>query len=121
MSELSSSALQSLRLNAKVRSAIIGYGIAAYGFLLYSMGARPADETGSPLTSLLRMVVMGLALQGLLLLVRWLVTRYERRNRLEGELMPIAYYIFELFADAATVLLFAVATFRGIFSTAANL
>ncbi len=109
-----------MRVTTRVRSAIIGYGIAAYGFLLYSMGARPASEaageTESPLGALLRMVVIGLALQGLLLLVRWLVGRYERRHGLEGQVLPVAYYVFELCADAVTVLLFAIATFRGIAS-----
>ncbi len=107
-----------MRLSGKVRSAIIGYGIAAYAVLLYSMGARPA-ETESPVAGLVRMVAIGLALRALLLLMRWLISRYERRNRLEGQLLPIACYIFEISADAVTVLLFAIATFRGILSTAA--
>lgn len=119
MSASTASATRSLRLSTAVRSVIITYGIAAYSLLLSWSGAS-AQPRESALSALARLFVIGLGLQGLLLLVSWLVKRYERSRGLEGQLMPLALYIFELAVDGVTVLLFALATFRGIFATAAN-
>lgn len=119
MSASTASTTRSLRLSTLVRSAIITYGIAAYSLLL-SWGGASVQPRESALAALARLFAIGLGLQGLLLLVRWLVTRYERRRGLEGQLMPLALYTFELLVDGVTVLLFALATFRGIFATTAN-
>lgn len=112
-----SSNARQLRLSGAMRGAVITYGIAAYGLFMVWAGAAPVPRE-SPFAALARMVAFGLALQGLFLLVRWLVKRYERHHRLEGEVMPLVLCIAELFVDAASVLLFALATFRGILSTA---
>jgi len=64
---------------------------------------------------------VGVALQAALLLIRMVVTRYERSRGLEGLLSPLAIYLFELLVDAVTVALFAIATFRGIAEVARGL
>jgi hypothetical protein len=59
-------------------------------------------------------LLTGLGLQALLFLVQRVVAAYERRIGAEGELAPLTVYLFELLVDGGTVLLFALATFRGI-------
>jgi hypothetical protein len=107
--------LAELRLNGAVRSAIIVYGIAAYAFLF------PRADSPSVATGALQMLLAGIALQVLFLLVRGLVSRYERAHGLEGQIAPTALYIFELLVDGVTVLLFALATLQGILRHADSL
>lgn len=92
-----------LRLNGAARSVIIVYGIAAYTYLF----PQPGAATGA-----MAMLLVGIGLQVLLLLVRYVV---------KGELAPTAQFIFELLADGVTVLLFALATYQGILRHAAEI
>lgn len=102
---------EKLRVGGTIRSAIIAYGIAAFTLLLARGGDGP---TASAPRQVLYMVLTGLGLQALLLAVRTLTARYERTAGLEGQLSPLAVYLFELIADGVTVFLFALATYRGI-------
>jgi hypothetical protein len=97
---------------------IISYGIGVMALLL----ARSKGElvTAAP-RQVLYMFLTGLGLQALLLLVRAAVGRYERAQGLEGQLSPLAIFLFELFVDAATVFLFALATYQGILQYASGL
>jgi len=104
---------RSLRISGAVRGGIIAYGIAAYALFVPRISPAP-DGVTSPARDLFYILGVGLGLQALLFLVRWFVARHERRSGLEGQFMPHAVYIFELIVDAVTVLLFALATFRGI-------
>lgn len=106
------SSYASLRFNSMFRGIVITYGIAATSFILARSGIGSAEEY-SPKRALTYLLV-GLALQGLLFLVRTLTERYERSAGLEGQLSPFAVYVFELIVDGATVLLFALATYRGL-------
>lgn len=108
----SPSPYEKLRVSSTVRSAIIAYGIAATTLLLAGSGSADPDQR-SPGGGLIYYLLTGLALQALLLIVRRLTARYERRAGLEGHLSPFAVYLFELVADGVTVFLFALATFRG--------
>ena len=101
---------QSLRVGSKVRGFIIAYGLAVFAVLV------PRRNESETYADALVVVVIGLALQGALLLVRFLTARYERRHRMEGQLVPYAMHVAELAADGVSVFLFAVGTFRTIHS-----
>jgi hypothetical protein len=102
---------ESLRLNGMVRGAVIAYGIAATSLILSGSGV--ADRAAYSSKRLLTYLLVGLGLQALLFVVRRLTARYERAAGFEGQLSPLAVYLFELIVDAVTVFLFALATFRG--------
>ena len=110
---------ESLRLQGAIRVTIIGYGIAGLSLLLFRHGPAGA-ETSLP-RQVLYMLLIGLALQGLLFVVRLLTSRYERAVGLEGYLSPLVVYIFELVVDAVTVFLFAWATYMGLLRFASDL
>jgi hypothetical protein len=82
------------------RTALIGYGVALFGFLFTRSGIHEAPE--NPAEELL---LGGLALQVAVLAVRWMVKGEGREQILD---------VVELIADGVTVLLFALATFQGI-------
>lgn len=82
------------------RTALIGYGVALFGFLFTRSGIHAPPESLAE-----ELLVGGLALQVAVLAGRWLL-KGEGRERLLG--------IVELIADGVTVLLFALATFQGI-------
>lgn len=109
---------ENLRLSGTIRSAIIAYGIGAFALLVTRSGDGPT--AGVP-RQVLYMVLTGLGLQALLLVVRTLAARYERSAGLEGQLSPLAVYLFELIADGVTVLLFALATYRGVLQYAGGI
>jgi len=98
---------QALRLEARFRGAVIAYGIALFAFLL---PGRSGVDTAQQAFNL---VVAGLLIQAAALLLKYFVRRYERAHGIEG-LLPTAQAVFDLIVDGISVLLFAVATFRGI-------
>ena len=106
-----------MRRHGAIRSALIAYGIAAF---VYFFPPPRTNGDGEPVlvaaTSALQILLVGLALQIVSLAIRKIVTRYERKHGMEGFLSPLALFIFELVVDAVTVLLFALATFRGLAS-----
>ena len=106
---------RSLRVSTKVRGFIISYALAAFALLL------PRRHESEAYADAFATVVFALALQVLIVLVRYLTQRYERRHRIEGELLPKAMFVAELVADGVSVLLFALGTFRAIASTTAAL
>ncbi len=97
-----------------VRGVIIAYGIGAYALISHKLGTTAGSDAGSFGESALYLIVIGLGLQ----VIRWLVMRavgrYEKSRGLEGALSPTAAQAIDLLIDGVTVLLFAVATFRGI-------
>lgn len=111
-----------LRRHGAIRSALIAYGIGAFVYFFPRPHPSVEAEPGltapivTPATSVLQMLLIGLAMQMVAFALRKIVTRYERAHGVEGFLSPLALFIFELVADGVTVLLFAVATLRGIAS-----
>jgi hypothetical protein len=110
---------ESLRLQGSIRVMIIGYGVAGLSLLLFRHA--PVVAGGSTSRNVLYMVLIGLALQALLFIVRTVTARYERAVGLEGYFSPLAVYVFELAVDAVTVFLFAWATYRGLLAFAHDL
>jgi hypothetical protein len=112
------SPFENLRVGGTIRGVIISYGIGVMALLL----ARSKGEllTVAP-RQVLYMFLTGLGLQALLVAVRALVARYERATGFQGQLSPLAIYLFELVVDASTVFLFALATYRGILQYASAL
>jgi hypothetical protein len=100
-----------------LRSALITYGIGAfvYFFPRHELSIEGEPTSATP-TGVLQTLLVGLFLQLLAFAIRKVVMRYERGRGLEGVLSPLAMYIFDLVVDGVTVLLFALATFRGIAS-----
>ena len=86
------------RLGDGSRSLIIGVMVAAYAYVM--------NQPGASLTSTL-LVAAGLQL--MLIVIRRVVA---------VEAQPFVIYLFELFVDAATVLLFALGVFGGIIKVA---
>ena len=113
---------ESMRRHGAIRSILIAYGIGAF---VYFFPRPQPNADGEPVlvtaTSALQMLLIGLGLQLISFAIRKIVTRYERAHGIEGFLSPLALFIFELVADAVTVLLFALATFRGIASFGSGL
>jgi hypothetical protein len=91
-------------VSGTVRSAILAYGIAAYAFIV------PQSATGSR-----TMLLVGIAVQALVLLAGFLTKRYT------PDFAPAALPIVELIADGVTVFLFALATYQGIFGRTAEI
>jgi hypothetical protein len=89
-----------LRRFGAVRTALIGYGVVAFGYLF----ARPDDGTsGIPL------IAVGIGLQ-LALLAAGVVARRYAGTGAAAQVM----FVLELVADGVTVLLFALATLRAV-------
>jgi hypothetical protein len=102
-----------VRLHSSFRGVLIGYGVAFFSWFFNR--TLPEDETSRDWSAGSGyMIGIGLALQLLMLLVKWLVGRYERDHGMEGMLQPQAVAIVQLLIDGITVLLFAIGTFRSI-------
>ena len=110
----SRSRYERLRLGGTVRSAIIAYGIGAVTYFFPQPMTLAESTTPAPAALALKMLLVGIGLQLLVLVVRWLVAGRNRAAGSEGSIAPVAVYVLELLVDGVTVLLFALATFRGI-------
>ena len=104
------STLEQDRRAGALRTALIGYGVAAFTYLLARAGS--ADETkafgfGQPAA---RFVLWGLALQILLIVTRWVI----KRRGVDRAVAAQSFLILELIGDGVTVLLFALATLGAI-------
>ena len=98
-----------------VRSALIGYGVAAFTYLFSrsgALGSAGAGQYGSAQT----LVLVGLALQVLLIGARLAV----RRRASESAVAAQGLMILELVADGITVLLFAMATLGAVIHASGN-
>jgi hypothetical protein len=93
---------------AGVRTALIGYGIAA--LTLITAGADSANSGAS-------LVLWGLAVQLGLMLARFAI-KHRIRNAADAARFSL---LVELLGDAASVLLFAIGTFTAISGTLGNL
>ena len=107
-----------LRLAGAVRGAIITYGIAAY--VLFVRWPAPDPAATGLLTSTPQMVLAGLALQASIVVVRRFRGGSPPGERPDEPFSPRAAYLFELVADGATVLLFALGTYGRIAGFAAG-
>jgi hypothetical protein len=91
---------RNLRIDSRVRGVVITALIAGYGWLF-------RQPQGSFAEGLLLAAVLQVAI---ILLRRWV----------PAENQPVALYVFELLADGATVLMFALGVFGGINRIAAE-
>jgi hypothetical protein len=100
-----------------LRTALIGYGVAAFSYLLARPGsageAKALGFGGSASTFLLT----GLGLQAFLIVARLVMKRLVPDRAVAGQL----FLILELIGDGVTVLLFALATFGAIQQVPAEL
>ena len=111
---------RSLRAAGALRSFIIASGIGAYTLILHFFADTSQREPASFAENPPNLLFIALSLQA----VRWaahrLVARYAERHGLAEALSPRAIYVIDLVIDGATVLLFALAIFRGIFGVPAR-
>lgn len=99
------------------RSLLITYGIAAYGFFMGRVHAVPASGMRGHTPSGPNLVLIGLVLQGVLLLARYLVKRFAP----DGETALQGVSIVSLLGDGVTVLLFAWGTLAATLPVGADL
>lgn len=103
---------RALRLSSWVRGILIAYGVAAFSlFFSRTIGFDAGSST----------IAIGLAVQIGLLVARYIVKRYQRERGSSEEVVAQAMYLLELLADAVTVLLFALGTYRAILAPLATL
>ncbi len=112
---------ENLSVAGMVRGLIIAYGIGAYALISRNLGTDPQRDTVSFSASPLGLILIGLGVQALRWVVKWAVTHYEKAHDVEGAFSPAVMYGVDLAIDGVTVLLFAVATFRGISGVAASI
>lgn len=103
-----------------VRGLIIAYGIGAYALISRNVGTSSQRDAASFSESPLNLILIGLGVQALRWVVMRAVARYEKTHDVEGALSPTVMYGVDLVIDGVSVLLFAVATFRGISGVAAR-
>ncbi len=109
-----------LSIASAFRGLIIAYGIGAYALISRNLGTNPQRDTVSFGEAPLGLILIGLGVQA----VRWAlmraVARYEKTHDAEGVFSPTVMVGVDLVIDGVTVLLFAVATLRGISGVAAS-
>lgn len=119
-SERRTSKASSLSVAGAVRGFIIAYGIGAYALIQQHLLAGSRRETVPFGENPLNLILIGFGLQAVRWVVLRVVARYERAHELDGALSPTVMYGIDLVIDGVTVLLFAVATFRGITGVATS-
>ena len=102
------------RIYGVIRSALIGYGVAAFTYLFSRSSALEAVNAGQ--ASAQSLVLSGLALQVLLIGARALI----KRRVPESETATQGLMSLELVADGITVLLFAIATMGAMIQASGN-
>lgn len=105
------------RLQGALRTGLIGYGIAAYGYLRIGSESAGNAQTFGLGGSASGFLLSGLALQILLILAQVLIRRVFPDHAVAAQ----AIWIVELIADGVTVLLFALGTLGAILPTADGL
>jgi hypothetical protein len=105
------------RVYGAVRTALIGYGTAAFAFLEPVSLSGAAPQAPGLLGNPRAVVLLGVGLQLLLMIARTLIKRHAPDWAESGRSM----LILETVADGVTVLLFAAATLGPITFGAADL
>jgi hypothetical protein len=109
--------MQKNHVYGAVRTALIGYGVAAFAFFRVDASSGIAPQAAGNWGSARGFVLLGIGLQLILMLARALTKRYVADEALAAQIMDIC----EVVADGATVLLFAMATLGPITRLASGL
>jgi hypothetical protein len=103
-------------IHGTLRTVVIGYGVAAFTWLFTRRGLIEDPLAAASSNTARLLFAFGIGCQILAFIARrWI------KRRFEDEAGANAAAIVEILADGATVLVFAVATFRGINSLAVPL
>lgn len=94
------------RVYGAVRTALIGYGVAAFTYFQVSASSGAASQALGSWASARGLIVLGIGLQLILMLAPALTRRYVADPASATQIMGIC----EIIGDGATVLLFALAT-----------
>lgn len=108
------SSLRQQRFYGAVRTTLIGYGVAAFSYLL-SRPSAPGEAADAGSASSL--FLYGILLQLAVLIARVLVKKHASNEAAGAQMLAV----IELLGDGVTVLLFAVGTFGGIMQGAGAL
>jgi len=98
--------LEKDRVHGAVRTALIGYGVAAFAYFQFGSSPGIASQAVGYWGSARGFVLLGIGLQLILLVARALIKRYVPDGASATQIMSVC----EIIADGATVLLFAMAT-----------
>lgn len=98
--------MQKNRVYGAMRTALIGYGVAALAYFQVDSSSGIASQAVGNLGSARGFVLLGIGLQLILMLARALTKRYVADEASATQIMDVC----ELIADGVTVLLFALAT-----------
>lgn len=98
--------MQKNRVYGAVRTALIGYGVAAFAYFQFGSSPGIASQALGNWGSARGFVLLGIGLQLILLLARALTKRYVADSASATQIMDVC----EVIADGVTVLLFAMAT-----------
>ena len=95
-------------LHGTLRTALIGYGVAGFGWFFTRAGVIEDPFAANASSAARQLFAWGVACQAVSILVRWWIRRRS------GDSAAPTSAIVELLSDGVTVLLFAIATFRGL-------
>ena len=98
--------MQKNRVYGAVRTALIGYGVAAFAYFQFDSSPAIASQAAGTWGSARGLVLLGIGLQLILMVARALTKRYVADEASATQIMDVC----EVIADGVTVLLFAVAT-----------
>lgn len=90
-----------------------GVRAALLGLLAAVVMGLPGVAESAPLSPAM-LIALGFGSQGLMWVMRYLAQRVEQQQGLEGALLPIATRVGSLLADGLSVLLVALAVWRGL-------
>ena len=100
-------------LYGTLRTILIGYGVAGFSWLFIRKGAIEDPFAANASSTARTLFVIGIACQLVALLAhRWI----KRRIGDDRDAVAKGTGILELITDGVTVLLFAIATFNGLFA-----
>ncbi len=98
--------MQKNRAYGAVRTALIGYGVAALAYFQVGSSSGAASQALGNWGAARGFVLLGIGLQVILMLARALTKRYVADEAAATRIMDVC----EVIADGVTVLLFAMAT-----------
>ncbi|MFZ2155398.1 MAG: hypothetical protein WAV72_04640 [Bradyrhizobium sp.] len=102
--------MQKNRVYGAMRTALIGYGVAAFAYFQFGSSPGLASQAAGTWGSARGFVLLGIGLQLILMLARALTKRYVADEASATQIMDVC----EVIADGATVLVFAMATLGSI-------